>query len=147
MKRTSVDNEKELAIDTARTLRRNFYVDDMLQSYRATDEAVDLSQQITNIFKAGEFSLTNFVSNKTEVTKSIPDEHCAKNINIKELESGDVQKERALQVVWDIKTDIFEFKISLKDEPAAKSMLSELRSVYDPFGLASPFISKSRRII
>ena len=147
MKRTSVDNEKELAIDTARTLRRNFYVDDMLQSYRATDEAVDLSQQITNIFKAGEFSLTNFVSNKTEVTKSIPDEHCAKNINIKELESGDVQKERALQVVWDIKTDIFEFKISLKDEPAAKSMLSELRSVYNPFGLASPFISKSRRII
>ena len=147
MKRTSVDNEKELAIDTARTLRRNFYVDAMLKSYRATDEAVDLSQQITNIFKAGEFSLTNFVSNKTEVTKSIPDEHCAKNINIKELESGDVQKERALQVVWDIKTDIFEFKISLKDEPAAKSMLSELRSVYDPFGLASPFISKSRRII
>ena len=147
MKRTSVDNEKELAIDTARTLRRNFYVDAMLKSYRATDEAVDLSQQITNIFKAGEFSLTNFVSNKTEVTKSIPDEHCAKNINIKELESGDVQKERALQVVWDIKTDIFEFKISLKDEPAAKSMLSELRSVYDPFGLAPPFISKSRRII
>ena len=91
MKRTSVDNEKELGIDTARTLRQNFYVDDILKSYRATDEAVDLSQQITNIFKAGEFSLTNFVSNKTEVTKSIPDEHCAKNINIKELESGDVQ--------------------------------------------------------
>ena len=147
MKRTSVDNEKELAIDTARTLRRNFYVDDMLKSYRATDEAVDLSQQITNIFKAGEFSLTNFASNKTEVMKSIPDEHCTKNIDIKELESGDVQKERALRVVWDIKADIFEFKISLKDESAAKSMLSELSSVYDPLGLASPFISKSRRII
>ena len=31
LKRTSVDNEKEFGIDVARTVRRNFYVDDMLK--------------------------------------------------------------------------------------------------------------------
>ena len=36
--------------------------------------------------------------------KSIPEEHCRKNINIKELERGEVQKERTLRVVWNIKT-------------------------------------------
>ena len=71
-----------------------------------------------------------------------------KNINIKELESGEVQKERALGLVWNIKTDTFEFKISSKNKPATKrGMLSELSSVYDPLGLSSPFVLKGIRII
>ena len=92
LKRTSVDNEKKIGSDAARTLRRNFYVDGMLKSSRGIDEAVDLIQRIRNICKAGGFILTKFVSNKIEVMKSIPEEHCRKNINIKELESGEIQK-------------------------------------------------------
>ena len=71
-----------------------------------------------------------------------------KNINIKELESGEVQNQRALGVVWNIKTDTFGFKISSKDKPAKKRiMLSELISVYHSLVLSSPFILKGRRII
>ena len=56
--------------------------------------------------------------------------------------------ERALGVVWNIKTDTFGFKISLKDKPATKRcMLSELSSLYDPLALASQFILKDRRIM
>ena len=61
LKRMSVDNEKKFGSDAARTLRRNFHVDDMLKSSRGIDEAVDLIQRITNICKAGEFILTKFV--------------------------------------------------------------------------------------
>ena len=112
----------------------------MLKSSRGIDESADLMQQIRNF--------TKFVSSKTEVVKSIPKENCRKNTNIKELENRDVQKERALGVVWDIKTDTFGFKIALKDKPATKrDMLSELGSVYDPVGLASSFILKGKRII
>ena len=51
-------------------------------------------------------------------------------------------------MIWNIKTDAFGFKISLKDKPATKrGMLSELSLVYDPLGLPSPFILKGRRII
>ena len=107
LKRTSVDNEKKFGSVSARTLRQKFYVDDMLKYSRGIDEAVDLIQRIRNISKAGGFILTKFVSSKIEVMKSIPEEHCRKNINIKELESGEVQKEKALGVVWNIKTDTF----------------------------------------
>ena len=94
------------------------------------------------------FILTKLVSSKIEVLKSIPEENCRKKNNIKEIESGEVQKERALGLVWNIKTDTFGFKISSKDKPATKRcMLSELSSVYDPLGLASSFILKRRRII
>ena len=84
--------KKKIGSNAARTLRRNFYANDMLKSSRGIDEAVDLIQRIRNIWKAGGFILTKFVSNKTEVMKSIPEEHCRKNINIKELESGQVQR-------------------------------------------------------
>ena len=70
----------------------------MLKSSRGIVEAVDLIQRIRNICKAGGFILTKFVSNKIEVIKSIPEEHCRKNIKIKEIESGEVQKERTLGV-------------------------------------------------
>ena len=120
----------------------------MLKSSTEIDEAVDLIQRIRNICKAGGFILTKFVSNRIEMMKSIPEEHCRKNINIKELESGEVQKERASGVVLNIKTGTFGFKMSLKDKSATKrGMLSELSSVYNPLGLVSPFILKDRKII
>ena len=75
---------------------RSFYVNDMLKSSRGIDEEVDLIQWIRNICRAGGFNLTKFVNNKIEMMKSVPEEHCRKNINIKEIESGEVQKERAL---------------------------------------------------
>ena len=120
MKRTSINNEKNIGSDAARTLGRNLYVADIPKASRGIDEAVDLIQKIRNICKAGGFILTKFVSNKIEVMKSIPEEHCRKNINIQELESEEVQKERALEVVWNIKTDTFGFKISSKDKPATE---------------------------
>ena len=89
LKQTSVDNKK-FRIDAAKTLRQNFYVDDMEKFSKGI--AVDLIQQIRNNSKVGGFNLMKFVSNKTEVMKSIPWEHRRKNINIKELESGDVQR-------------------------------------------------------
>ena len=44
----------------------------------------------------------------------MPEEYYRKNINTKEIKSGEVQKERALGVAWIIKIDTFGFKISLK---------------------------------
>ena len=46
--------------------------------------------------------------------KLMPEEYYRKNINTKEIKSGEVQKERALGVAWIIKIDTFGFKISLK---------------------------------
>ena len=49
-------------------------------------------------------------------------------------------------MVWNIKTDTFGFKISLKDKPETKrGILSKLNSSYDPLGLTSPYILKGRR--
>ena len=67
LKRTSVDNEKKIESDTARTLRRNFYVDGMLTSPRGIDEAADLIQRRRNNCKTGGFILKRFVTNKIDM--------------------------------------------------------------------------------
>ena len=97
----------EMCVYLSGGISRNFYVDDMLRSSREIDEAADLTQRIRNICKAVGFILTKFVSNNIEVMKSIQEELFRKSINIKELESGEVQKERVLRVVWIIKTYTF----------------------------------------
>ena len=66
--------------DAARTLWQKFYVDNKLKSSRGICGAVDLTQQIKNICEAAGFNLTNFASHKIEVMKSIPEEHCRKNL-------------------------------------------------------------------
>ena len=148
LKRTSVDYGKEFGPDAARTSQRNFYVDDMLKSSKDVTTAIELIKKVQGICKAGGFNLTKFLSNNIEVIKSIPEEYCRSNIDFKELECGEAQKERALGVIWNIQKDTFGFRISLKQKPATKrGMLSELSSVYDPLGLAAPFILKGRKII
>ena len=64
-----------------------------------------------------------------------------KNISNKEVEGEEVQMERILGVVWNIKSGTFRIKTSLKDNLATKrGTRFKLSSVHDPIGLASPFI-------
>ena len=54
--------------------------------------------------------------------------------------------ERALGVRWDVKSNTFVFKITLKDRPSTRrGILSVVSSVYDPF--AAPFILPAKRIL
>ena len=48
--------------------------------------------------------------------------------------------EQALGVTWDVESDTFGFKISVKDRPATRrGILSVVSSIYDPLGFAAPF--------
>jgi len=55
--------------------------------------------------------------------------------------------ERALGTRWDVETDTFGFKISLKDKYfTRRGILSIVSSIYDPLGLVAPFILSAKRI-
>ena len=57
-------------------------------------------------------------------------------------------EERALGVFWDVKCDSFGYKAKEMKGPMTKrGILSMLSSIYDPLGLASPFILRARRIV
>ena len=56
--------------------------------------------------------------------------------------------ERALGVHWCIENDSFGFRISLKDVPLTRrSILATISSIYDPIGIAGPFVLKGKRVL
>ena len=148
LKRTSIEYEKEFGADAARTLRRNFYVDDLLKSLPDVTSATRLIKMVTAMCEAGGFKLTKFISNNEEVLKSIPDELRKKGVKDQELCNGELPTDCALGVQWNIEADKLEFKVAIKEKPMTRrGLLSLLSSVYDPLGLVAPFILEGRKII
>ena len=74
-KRTADDNEDEYGPEAANTLRRNFYVDDVLKSASTEDETIKLEKDTKAVCQKGGFSLTKFVGNTERIISSIPQEH------------------------------------------------------------------------
>lgn len=71
----------------------------------------------------------------------------------KEIKELDMTKdllpiERALRVQWFVESDKLHFRAELNDRPLTRrGILSTVSSVYDPLGLISPFLLKSKIIL
>ena len=56
--------------------------------------------------------------------------------------------ERAWGVQWDVQSDVFRFKIAVKDRPETRrGILSVMSSVFDPLGFLSPLILEAKNIL
>jgi len=129
-------------------LRKNFYVDDLLKSKRSTESSVELISAIGQMCKAGGFHLTKFVSNDRRVLESVPVEDRSKGVRNLNFSQEALPVERALGVHWCVENDTLGFRISLQDKPLTRrGVLSTVSSIYDPLGLASPFLLEGRRIL
>ena len=60
----------------------------------------------------------------------------------------DESAERALGMVWNLKEDVLSYDITVSSKAVIRrGMLSILSSIFDPLGIASPFILKARLIV
>ncbi|KAJ8378172.1 hypothetical protein AAFF_G00245580 [Aldrovandia affinis] len=56
--------------------------------------------------------------------------------------------ERALGIHWNIESDMFIFRVTIKSRPPTRrGILSIVSSIYDPFGFLCPFILKAKQIL
>ncbi|XP_063967618.1 uncharacterized protein LOC129271341 [Lytechinus pictus] len=139
LRRTAEDNRHEYDEDVVNTVLDNFYVDDCLKSVPSDKDGVRLVQQLRGLLQKGGFRLTKWVSNSREVLNSIPDTEKAPSVIDMDLDTLPI--ERTLGVLWDVDSDRFGFKVSLKDRPATRrGILSKVSSLYDPLGFLAPFI-------
>ena len=104
--------------EVIRTVRRNFYVDDVLKSVPNTDQAIPLASDLMKLLREGGFRLTKFASNSCELLASIPP---ASRANPKlDLDLDQLPLERALGVYWDAQSDTFKFKALQAYKPSTK---------------------------
>ena len=148
LRKTADDNEAEYGHRAAEVLRNRFYVDDMLVSEETPDIAIETVKAVRVMCAAGGFRLTKFVSNNRKVLESIPAEDRAKDVKSMDFANEPFPVERALGVHWCVENDKLGFRIMIKDEPLTRrGILSTVSSIYDPLGLASPFLLSGRRLL
>ena len=98
--------------------------------------------------KGEDLSLLNSSAKTEGVLATIPKERQHQKIKNQDLDMGDLPVKRALGIHWNTKNDYLGFNIKLKDKPLTMSgMLSTNSSVYDPLGIAAPFVLKGRQIL
>lgn len=131
-----------------RFIERNFYVNDGLTSVSTVDEAIKLIKEARELCSTGKLNLHKFVSNSQEVKALIPHAECAQSAVDHDLALGELQMERALGVKWCIRSDSFQFRVLVKEQPLTRrGVLSTVASIYDPLGFTAPFILVGKQIL
>lgn len=148
LRKAADDAEKIVGVETADVLRKNFYVDDCLRSEETDETAIQRIRGVRDACAHGGFNLAKLVSNSRAVLESVPEEACAQKVKSLEFGDGHLPVERALGVQWTIESDTFGFRIVVKDQPLTRrGILSTISSVYDPLGIAAPFLLVGKQIL
>lgn len=96
----------------------------------------------------GKIRLHKFVSNDGEVMKNLPSEDLAKDLKEINLNSESLPVQRTLGLYWDLETDSYIFRVSLKDTPyTRRGVMSTVSSLYDPLGFIAPVTIQGKIIL
>ena len=113
------DNKERCNRIASESFLKSFYADDLLKSVIATEEAVNLAKEISDVMRRGGFSLTNFISNDKDTMDSIPVAERAKSFQTASFD-GNIS-ERTLGVKWNVTKDVFTFDtVKVKKEDVTK---------------------------
>ena len=111
-------------------------------------EATSLIQSTKELCSKGGFNLHKFVSNSKKVIEAIPKDQRAKGVMELDLNKDVYPIERALGVQWCVESDHLQFRVELKDRPfTRRGILASISSIYDPLGLAAPFLLTRKKIL
>ena len=127
------------------TVRKSFYVDDLLKSVKTRDEAVEVIHGTKLAVKVGGFNLTKFVVNDSHLLDSIAEHDRAQEV--KEIHPEMLSK--ALGIKWNVTDDTFYYISKCPDshgEVTRRIMLSQVSSMYDPLGLISPVVMQGKAL-
>ena len=149
LRQTADDNESEDGTDAANTLRRDFYIDDNLKSVETIEKGIATFNATRKMCAAGGFKLTKFVSNSPELTEAVPADCLASTLVDLSMSKQQLPLERALGMFWcAIENDVLQFRVILQDKPMTRrGVLSTIGSIYDPTGVAGPFLLHGRKVL
>ena len=146
LKRISNDEIEGFSDKSRETMKRNFYVDDLLRSEDTPKLLVENAVEVSELCRRGGFNLTKFCSNDLEFLKEIPTEKLHKNAI--EVLKGNYVINKTLGVFWYLKSDEIGVCIENLTIPETKrELLSCIASLYDPIGVVAPLILEGRLIM
>ncbi|CAC5403224.1 unnamed protein product [Mytilus coruscus] len=147
--------------DASKMVIRNSYVDDILQSVESVDNARLITQQTEKMLACGGFRIKHWIiSGNEKCGSTLQFQDSGESV---EVDLDEFAHEKILGMRWDPKQDLFDFKGRINFSPKYKNVrkgenitksqiessvptsltprmvLSQVASVYDPLGLATPY--------
>ena len=123
-----------------KTVQRNFYMDNFLNSVRAPQEAIEIYRKLRDILIKGGFNLTKWITSDDEVNSKIPETDRSTKV-VKTFEAKP-QSSSILGLIWNVETDSLIVCRGTEQEVPAKItqriVLSFVSAVSDPLGICSP---------
>ena len=148
LRKAAEDNADKFSQEAVDVIFRNFYVDDCLKSVGTEQEAKDVVREVRGICEEGGFHLTKFVANKKSVLEDLPVQDRSQKTAVGLDSEVNKTEERALGVRWKMDEDELGFSITRMDmPPTRRGILSVISSVYDPLGVAGPFLLRGKQIL
>ncbi|XP_067260191.1 uncharacterized protein [Chanodichthys erythropterus] len=145
LRKTAEENRSKSSVEAVNTVLKNFYVDDCLKSVSTSAQAVALRNNLTKLCASGGFHLTKWASNSRALLASVPESERVADVRDLDLSKDALPAERALGVLWCVNSDVFKFKVNLKEKPVTRrGILSVTSSIYDPLGFLAPVILPSK---
>ena len=142
----TAEANKDVLPAASMAIRDNFYVDDLLKSVESEEEALSLVQDLINLCQKGGFRLAKWVTNNQHILENIPLSEQSKGQ--KDLTFDKLPTERALGVSWRIQEDLFNFDFGdMSVVPTRRNILSVVCSIFDPLGLAAPYILPAKILL
>ena len=105
LQKTAEDNKSNYDALVVDTVRRHFYVDDMLRALKNEEIAIQVAKGSMSLLSEGGFKLTKFMSNSRTVLQEIPVEKTA--LPNLDLDLDQLPIERTLNVHWNVEEDNF----------------------------------------
>ena len=128
--------------DVQRTLRSDFYVDDLLTSADFVEQARVLIDGVARTLGSFGIKIHKFASSDVGVLEDVHHEDLADGMKDLPPEHGD---QRALGIRWNVISDTLSLSSDLpKREFTKRGVLSVVCSLYDPFGFIAPVVLGGR---
>ncbi|XP_062717003.1 uncharacterized protein LOC134292164 [Aedes albopictus] len=139
----------------AAAITNNHYVDDYLDSFKTTREAIEVINEVKIVHSQGGFTLRHFLSNEADVLHGIGElpEESTKMLS---LQRGE-KTESVLGMKWLPKEDVFVYSVALRDDlskilvdeyvPTKREVLKVVMSLFDPLGFISFFLIHGKILI
>ena len=148
LQKTAEDNKTHFKGSIISTVKKNFYVNDLLKSVKNSNDAIVLTKTLKLLLSLCGFNLTKWISNNCEVINAIPEENRSKEWKKIDCKGDILPVERALGVQGNTANDCFQFNVNIPERNVTKrGLLSFISSIYDPLGMISPFILTAKIIL
>ena len=110
-------------------------------------EAKETRKQLTKLGDKAGFHIRKWLSNDVDVIADIREEDRASEID---LEKRELPTTKTLGVLWSATDDMFFFRHSLPldgFEFTKRNVLKKTATVYDPLGVLSPYVIRSKLLM